>query len=265
MANKIIKKIFIGGCIAVIVICMIPIAKKLMEYKKSRDTYKEIRSEAIITPPEEPKPQSDSTSESEPPVVIENLLGIDWSPLTGTEAVAWLQAENISYPVMYSLNDGYYSHRLPDQSYNYGGSLYLFVGNQKDLSDKNSIIYGHNMADGSMFGTLKQYLNADHANRKFYLYTPDGRRKEYTLYAVIRADKGERDLYTYGFASDESFMEWQKMIKNRSVYVTGPEAKKDARYVTLSTCNGYAGTRNRLLVIGQETNDIVIPKNAVKG
>ena len=79
---------------------------------------------------------------------------IDWERFAGTDCVGFLILDDIRYPVMQAEDNITYLHALPDGSYNYAGSLFLYADNCSDFSDVNSFVYGHSMADGSMFGKL---------------------------------------------------------------------------------------------------------------
>lgn len=241
---------------------------KLMEYKASDDTFNKMRDKGVreyeaadllsVNNKDVSEEEADDSSK-ETPVTntadIKDALHIDWEAFTGTEIVAWLQMDAINYPVMQSSDNDKYLHHLPDGSYNYGGTLFLYSHNNPLFSDQSSFIYGHNMANGSMFGTLKHYAKSDYTNHCFYVYLPDGTRRTYRFYSIASV-KSDSNLYTWAFASDDSFLEWQTWVKEHSIYPNAPQPSKDAKYVTLSTCNGYAGTTSRLIVCGQlETID----------
>lgn len=243
MKRKIVRGIVIAAAGAVLVYCLMQMTPKLHEYKESNDTYKRIRKEAV----KEPEPPSSSDEST-----VSDAMQIDWEALKGTDCVAWLVLDDISYPVMHTDNNTLYLHHLPDKSYNYGGSIFLYSDNDPYFTDENSFLYGHNMADGSMFGKLKRYRDPQYKDHVFYLYLPDGTRHTYTFFSVLSVNKKDT-AYTYSFGSKESFVEYQKEMKQKSLYETGPAAGEDNRLVSLSTCNGYEGTSQRLIVQGAET------------
>lgn len=67
------------------------------------------------------------------------------------------QVEMMEHPVVQGRDNDYYLHHLITGENHKSGSIFMDFHNQEDLSDRNTIIYGHNMKDGSMFGTLDQY------------------------------------------------------------------------------------------------------------
>lgn len=242
--KKFLRIIIFLAALVVFIFCAFQLFQKFREYKESEDTYKKI-SEAVKESPEDPSSSSQSTDS--------NNIQIDWEKFRDTDIVAWLQLGAISYPVMQDTDNNFYIHHLPDKTYNYGGSLFLQAENNFTFTDQNSIIYGHNMANGSMFGNLKKYASADFSNFYFKLYLPDGTCHTYSYLAVIHTTVGS-DVYTYGFKDKEEFMNYQKKMQSISSVDCTASPDPDKNLVTLSTCNGPAGTSQRLDIIGIERN-----------
>lgn len=180
-----------------------------------------------------------------------DALRIDWDALRGTDTVAWLRIGTISYPVMQAADNSYYLHRLPDGRANAGGSLFLQAENNACFLDRNSIIYGHNMANGSMFGRLKQIREKTWKKQYFDLYLPDGSLHRYGLFSVLRVPAGS-DAFAIGFPDMEDYAGWQRQMKAASVRSCTGKISKKRRMVTLVTCDGPAGTGQRLAVMGIE-------------
>ena len=243
MRKKITSGIIIAAAAVVLVYCLVQMMPKLKEYKESDDTYRRIRKEAVDEPD---GPASSSSGQTD------DVMHIDWEALKGTDCVAWLVLDDISYPVMHTDDNTLYLHHLPDKSYNYGGSIFLYSDNDPYFTDENSFLYGHNMANRSMFGNLKRYRGPQYANHVFYLYLPDGTRHTYTFFSVLSVEKSDR-AYSYSFGSKDSFVDYQNYVKGKSLYQTGPAASADNKLVSLSTCDGYEGTSHRLVVQGAET------------
>ena len=89
------------------------------------------------------------------------FLQVDFESLQSInpEVIAWIQipALDISYPVAKGTDNAYYLHHMINGETNKSGSIFMDYHNQEDFTDRNTIIYGHNMRDGSMFGTLEKY------------------------------------------------------------------------------------------------------------
>lgn len=106
-------------------------------------------------------------------------IDVDWESLLAVnpDIVGWIFAEgvDISYPVLQGSDNEYYLKHTLEGDYNFAGSIFMDYQNEPDLSDCNTIIYGHNMKNGSMFGSLKKYSNEDAyaVDPYFWILTPD--------------------------------------------------------------------------------------------
>ena len=91
------------------------------------------------------------------------------------EIIGWIYSDGtpINYPIVQTTNNEYYLRRLIDGTYNQAGSIFMDYKNSSDFSDYNTIIYGHNMKNDSMFGTLTSYESQDYYNehKEMYLYS----------------------------------------------------------------------------------------------
>ena len=185
-----------------------------------------------------------SLSWERPPVSAEALAR--------SGAAAWLRIGDIRYPVMQAGDNDWYLHRLPDGTVNPAGSLFLQAENSPAFTDRNSIIYGHNMADGSMFGKLKQFRQEPAGAVPFDLYLPDGTLHRYRLFSVVSTEGGS-EAFTIRFPDDAAFIRYQEEMLESSLWQSGMVPEAGNRLVTLVTCDGPAGTHRRLLVQGAET------------
>ena len=101
---------------------------------------------------------------------------------------------------------------------------------------RNTIIYGHNMKDGSMFGTLDQYQSqALYRNYPyFYMYVP-GYIYEYQIFSCYAAPT-DHPAYTYDFPTSEDYEVFLETLQRSAEYNTGMTVTKEDQVVTLSTC-----------------------------
>lgn len=245
---NILMYVIVCCAIGVLIFCLSQVVPKLLEYRQSDSSFEQMQ-DMNITKYDPITASSDLDVSSD--VDVSDALSIDWDAFDGTEIVAWFQLDDISYPIMQHTDNSYYLNHLPDGSYNGGGSIFLLNHNNPLFTDKSNFVYGHNMANGSMFGSLKKYTTEASKDHLFYIYLPDGTRHVYQFFSVATVFQ-ESKAYTWSFASDDSYMDWQQWILDQSMIGTSCKASKDAKYVTLSTCNGYAGTNHRLIVCGQE-------------
>ena len=96
---------------------------------------------------------------------------------SGPDIIGWLTLLNtaINYPVTQTDNNEYYLKHLYDGTYNKAGCLFADYENKADFSDRNTIIYGHNMRDGSMLAVLNEYDEQRYFDEhpQMYLMTPE--------------------------------------------------------------------------------------------
>ncbi len=172
---------------------------------------------------------------------------IDFKTLrkTNPEAVAWIYVPDtkIDYPIMQSLkSDDYYLHRDINGNYKYAGSIFMEYCNRDDFTDRVTVLYGHNMANGTMFAHLHKFSDADFfkKHKKFYIYT-DSRKLTYEIVSSYVYDN-RHIMNSFNFSENKVFKEYLKFIQNPRSITRNTRGKldhkltTDDRIVTLSTC-----------------------------
>lgn len=183
------------------------------------------------------------------PVNFEELQAIN------PEIYAWIQIPDtkVDYPIL--------QHEGEDQSYYltrdmYGeeakaGSIYTEYYNKKDFYDPNTIIYGHNMKNGSMFHNLRYFAQEDffEEHEDMYIYTPSSILC-YKIFASYEYDDRHL-LASFDFYDEAVFQSYIEEIMNpRSMYTMlreGYEIRPGNCIVTLSTCVGNKPNSRRLV------------------
>lgn len=162
----------------------------------------------------------------------------------------------INYPIVQGKDNEEYLHKTFSANENTLGAIFLNTGNSPDFSDRNSIIYGHRMRDGSMFRHLQDYEEESffESNPYFYIYTPDGREITYHIYSAGQVEETS-DTYLTSFASDEDYQTFLDMTKENSLYDTGVEVTTDDTVITLSTCTS-ASDEHRFVVHGVKESEV---------
>ena len=170
------------------------------------------------------------------------------------DTVAWIRFDEpsiISYPVVKSADNNEYLTKSFSAKDNKLGTIFVDMRNSSDFTDRNTLVYGHNLrVSGRMFSKLLEYENQSfyEENPYFYIYTPDGEVKTYTIFAVsVVQDTAEN--YNITYATDADFEEYLQLCKSTSLYDTGVEVNAQSRIVSLSTCTNGAETE-RFLVQG---------------
>ena len=152
---------------------------------------------------------------------------------------AWIvvPGTQVDYPLLQSGTDNYYLDYNLDHSKGYPGCIYTNQCNRKDFSDYNTVLYGHNMKNLSMFGSLKKYKTGDfYKDHQFFtIYTSECayRYQIFAYYDVPETD----EVYTVGFAPDDTFQKFIDKMKQKSYDDTGVNVTKDDHIMTLSTCS----------------------------
>lgn len=179
-------------------------------------------------------------------------LEIDFDSLyeINNSCFGWITVNNtnISYPIVkYTNNDYYLTHSI-DFSKNSAGWIYADYRNACDGYDKNLIIYGHNMKNGTMFNNLNNCLNkdwySDESNRIIKIYTPTEtiNYEIFSIYSIMAEDY----YITTTFLSDDIFQTFLDTIKSRSIYKFNVDVTSQDKILTLSTCSN--SNKNRIVI-----------------
>ena len=182
------------------------------------------------------------------PVKFEELQAVN------PDIYAWITVPGtvIDYPILQHASDNtYYLMHNIDGSYGYPGCVYTENMNSKDFTDNNTVIYGHNMKNGSMFAQLHKFEDPDffNENREVLIYLPD-EVLHYTIFAAHIYDDRHL-LYSFDFTDPEVYQKYLDSIFStrdmsanidKDVTVTA-----DDQIITLVTCIG-SQPNNRLLV-----------------
>ena len=158
---------------------------------------------------------------------------------------------NISYPIMQGEDNSYYLKHLPNGDRNKMGSIFLDYRNN-GFNDKNTIIYGHNFNNGTMFSDLLNYKSFEfyknHSNYK--IYTSD-KVIEVAIFAVYIAD-ATKDELPINFESTD-FDDYLDMVLESNLINSEVSIDSDDSLITLCTCSN-GSWKNRLIVIGKVLN-----------
>lgn len=130
-------------------------------YQKGNDTYDELL-QYVEEPDEKMNGDTKQAPDTDNQAEVRNpYLQVDFAGLKAVnpDIIAWIQipALDISYPVVLGNDKDYYLYHLFDGKKNINGSIFVDYHNQPDFVDSNTIVYGHNMKNGSLFGTLDRY------------------------------------------------------------------------------------------------------------
>ena len=169
----------------------------------------------------------------------------DESPITD-EMVGWLTIDHtsIDYPVMQGGNNLTFLNRNPYGEFSLSGSIFLDSRNSPDFSDEYSIIYGHHMAYGKLFGSLDAFLDepyaSSHRSGTLLIGREGQTKRRLTVVAVLRADVRNTDLFNVEHPQNAL----EAIASHADIKLDKPGAK----IVVLSTCDGESDSM-RILVV----------------
>lgn len=233
-------------------ISMICVVKNYITEQKAKAQMEQLANSALADKETEKADEvSPAETETELPDVLAELgitvpeLDLDWEELyeTNEDIYSWLYIPDtqINYPVLQheTETDYYLTHNL-DHSSGRPGCIYTQLLNKKDYSDYNTILYGHNMRNGTMFRDLHLYSDREFfdENRYIYVYTPE-KVLVYEIYGVCEVSDTHL-MYKYNFITGEgvsAFLEDIEATRSMTKQIAEEmEVAEDARLLTLSTC-----------------------------
>ena len=218
---------------------------------------------AVPTPTPSPSPTPTQTpiptptpTPYDPPEEL--LAAVEVNP----HVIGWLEIPetDIRYPILlHPTEDNHYLNITIDGGYGYPGSVYTNKMEGKDFDTFNTVLYGHNMADGTYFGSLKNYHDKDFLDRhrEIDIYTPT-EKHSYDVFAVVTYD----DRYITDMYDDKK--EDDRTAYLRSLEDFGAEISdidrltKEGRILTLSTCIGGMPYNRLLIVAAERTPDMPV-------
>ena len=214
------------------------------EYKKGTDEYNQIEEMAVT------ERDADSAEVAGPNAQLKPPIEVDFDKLKSVneDVVGWIYVDalpDISYPIVKGKDNQTYLHQTYEKNYNFAGTIFVDYENSGDFSDCNTLVYGHNMKNGSMFGHLKKFRENDKLYKQdkyFWILTPD---KNYRYEIISAYTTGvNSDTYTLFKGPGDEFQSYLETIKGYSEIQTDPgELTIKDKIVTLSTCTGNESTR----------------------
>ena len=170
------------------------------------------------------------------------LINVDFESLlkTNNETVGWINVNNtnINYPFVQGINNTYYLNHSFDKSYNSAGWVFMDYRNNKEMNNKNTILYAHGRIDKTMFGSLyKTQYPAWYQNKSNHIIrisTPSV-NMSYQIFSVYKIEEESYYIQT-DFTSDDVYLEFLNIIKKRSKYDFNVVLNESDKIITLSTC-----------------------------
>lgn len=235
-----------------IVVCRICYVAQL---NRNEDLYKQLSS--VVENGEDIPPENLADGENAGQNKSENhiLNVVDFEILkeTNQDIYAWITIDGaqVNYPILQNEEDNYYLKRCIDGKSGYPGCIYTNACNAKDFSSWNTVIYGHNMNNGTMFGSLKVSNDWEKESEYIEIKIPD-QTLQYRVFAVTEFTDEYIPL-AYDEASEADRQKFLDKVvenaKNGGYLREDMDVSTDDKLVTLSTCIRGKSDK-RLLVIG---------------
>ncbi len=229
IARRLVWKIILGVCLAVFAAALVLLLIHILP------TPQPVVSDAPVS----------SAPVSEPVVLPDNPIDFAAQKAKNPHVVGWIQIPGtvIDYPIMQSGNDvpeNFYLNHAPDRSSRYAGSIYIQQMNRADFSHPNTLIYGHNMRNGSMFAALDKFRKKAFFDEHeyIYIYTP-GHILTYRIFTAFVYDD-RHILNSFNFEDPEEYASFLQQSLNPTSMAKqvrkGVSVTTEDRIITLSTC-----------------------------
>ncbi|MCM1308331.1 MAG: class B sortase [Butyrivibrio sp.] len=177
--------------------------------------------------------------------VPDKHIDFEWMHKNVSEDIyAWIciPGTNIDYPVLqHPTDNSYYLDYNLDGTKGYPGCIYTENYNSKDFTDRHTVIYGHNMRDGTMFSDLHKYEDADFFGQSPYIFIyTENDVLVYTIFAAYETNNTHL-LLGFDLSSDDVYLSYLEGVlsregQNSNVPYKNIQFNSEDRILTLSTC-----------------------------
>lgn len=178
-------------------------------------------------------------------------IDVDYEKLKkqNDDYIGWIYVPGtkISYPVVKSEDNNDYLHKSFKKTYSFSGTIFMDCRNNGNIYSTHSILYGHNMKNGTMFAGLKKFTSQKYLEEHpiFWFIDDEGNKLLFKIFSVEKPDA--KDSFTYNcFETYEKSENWERSVEkicSRSLIKTNIDVKKEDMVMSMSTCTGNKNTR----------------------
>lgn len=258
-ARKVLVPILITALIAFMVFCVCQIVKTQQDYKEADTLYSELQDKYVETVPDilsETTPDTSGTESESSDTTPEPLpetapIAIDFDALLADneDVVGWIYCPDtpINYPVAQGEDNNEYLRHDLNGNYLVSGTIFVDYRNGPVGEDLNYVIYGHNMKNQTMFGTILKYKQQSYYDEHPVLYylTPE---RDYKLEPIAGLVVSTEDMIYQTSLEAEGFSAYMKTLTEKSGFKSSVEYSPGDTVVTLSTCSYEFDTARYVLV-----------------
>lgn len=241
---------------AIIIVCLVKIVFWLKDNKTTSEVVNDITNNTNIEEKQDDEntelvnKEEDTTSDYWYYIKFP-LIDVDINKLKekNSDTVGWINVNNtnINYPYVQGKDNNYYLDHSFNKKYNEAGWVFLDYRNDKNLSNKNNILYAHSRLDKTMFGSLSKTLKSNWYNNKDNHIIRLSTETENTMWQIFSVYKIPEETYyiTTNFNSDNDYQKFLNTIKERSIHNFSTNLTTEDKILTLSTC--YSDTERTVV------------------
>ncbi len=236
---KIIRRILLVVCLAVFLYSAGNLANIGYKYHKVNSDNKKLQEE-VVTEVKQDSPLDRKVDFNQLKSINEDIIGWIYIPNT-----------NIDYALLKGKTNDTYIHTNYEKKYSFAGSIFLDEDNDVSLTDSNTIIYGHNMKNGSMFANIKKFADHDYFinHPEVYIYLPDGSINVYSVYST-KIIEATSDYYLKNI----DYASYVANAKSSAKQSRDVDTQNAAPLLLLSTCYAPDTTTRSVLFARLEKN-----------
>ena len=236
---KIIRRILLVVCLAVFLYSAGNLLNIGYKYHKLDSDNNKLQ-EKVVTEVKQDSPLDRKIDFNQLKSINEDIIGWIYIPNT-----------NIDYALLKGKTNDTYIHTNYEKKHSFAGSIFLDEDNNSSLTDSNTIIYGHNMKNGSMFANIKKFADHDYFinHPKVYIYLPDGSINVYSVYSTKIID-ATSDYYL----KDIDYASYVANAKSSAKQSRDVDTQNGAPLLLLSTCYAPDTTTRSVLFARLEKN-----------
>lgn len=197
----------------------------------------------------------DNITETAQPEKKDSFTGdIDFDALRkiNPDIKAWIYYEDthINYPIVQGSDNNQYLKRMFDGTYSGFGTLFCDAVTFDAFNQFNTVVYGHHMLNGSMFGDLKELKDQKYAEKhpQLELITPEG--KYHLVITAFLNEPSDSNIYTMNIYDESQKQLYIDLIESQAKYLTNEKMTTSDQLVILSTC-AYEYQNARYMVVGK--------------
>lgn len=246
MSKKILSYLVIAVSLSMLIYSGVKLYEIFKDYHTASSEYDEIAEKVVVE-----EEIIEETKEKEENKYVRKI-NFDKLIEINEDVCGWIWQDGtvIDYPIMKSKDNADYLYTTINGTQSSSGSIFMDAYNAVEFSDFNTIIYGHNMKNGSMFHTLNKLSDLKYfmGHNTFWIFKLDDIGNEYKIISCYITDSSS-SAYNISFEDLDEYNDWLDKISAKSYhkdYITKYDKHKET--ITLSTCHGAPGGNQRFVV-----------------